>query len=473
MTISLLPETPGAWPEFGVADLFAVERAEREAVQLEAIRLRFARLRDKLPALRKLAEKQGVAQIDSLQDLIKICFDHRVMKNYPLAILENRDFPKLTAWLDKLTLHDLSRVDLGGLKSIDSWIERLQDFGLIIGTSSGTTGKLSFMPRSKSELSAWRSSWLVLQEAATGVDPLANPLPSFSTGYRSGHQMAMKPSQLFAQEMYGGRHNLYTLYNGHMSADLMALSGKMQAAEDKGELDRLDIDPELIEQRRQMIEQGRRRPQDMQIWFEKLLTDFRGQRVRIGGMSADLYRVAQAGLDKGLKADFAPGSLVATGGGHEELQERPGQLAGDHQDLLRGRSPAHLLRLLREHRIAAGVRLRLLSFLPLHRADDDGKGRRASAPPGGADRPAGGLRPAGGELLGRLRHRRRGDDALRRRLPLRLEGPAHREDHPPLQRDGGRRRQDHLRRLGQGLRRVHGLCDGRSLTADWGCAALA
>jgi len=323
MTISLLPETPGAWPEFGVADLFAVERAEREAVQLEAIRLRFARLRDKLPALRKLAEKQGVAQIDSLQDLIKICFDHRVMKNYPLAILENRDFPKLTAWLDKLTLHDLSRVDLGGLKSIDSWIERLQDFGLIIGTSSGTTGKLSFMPRSKSELSAWRSSWLVLQEAATGVDPLANPLPSFSTGYRSGHQMAMKPSQLFAQEMYGGRHNLYTLYNGHMSADLMALSGKMQAAEDKGELDRLDIDPELIEQRRQMIEQGRRRPQDMQIWFEKLLTDFRGQRVRIGGMSADLYRVAQAGLDKGLKADFAPGSLVATGGGMKSYKNAP------------------------------------------------------------------------------------------------------------------------------------------------------
>ena len=323
MTISLLPETPGAWPEFGVADLFAVERTEREAVQLEAIRLRFGRLRDKLPALKKLAEKQGVAQIDSLQDLIKICFDHRVMKNYPLAILENRDFPKLTAWLDKLTLHDLSRVDLGGLKSIDSWIERLQDFGLIIGTSSGTTGKLSFMPRSKSELSAWRSSWLVLQEAATGVDPLANPLPSFSTGYRSGHQMAMKPSQLFAQEMYGGRHNLYTLYNGHMSADLMALSGKMQAAEDKGELDRLDIDPELIEQRRQMIEQGRRRPQDMQIWFEKLLTDFRGQRVRIGGMSADLYRVAQAGLDKGLKADFAPGSLVATGGGMKSYKNAP------------------------------------------------------------------------------------------------------------------------------------------------------
>jgi hypothetical protein len=323
MSISLLPEAPGGWPEYGLA-LFAVDRAERESAQIEAIRLRFARLRDKIPALKKLAEKQGVDRIDQLEDVLKICFDHRVLKNYPLSILENRDFPKLTTWLDKLTLHDLSKVDLSGLTTIDSWIDRLQEFGLIVGTSSGTTGKLSFVARSKNELSAWRSAWLLTLHAATGVNPLTiTQTPSFSTGYRSGHQMALKTSQVLQMELHGGEDGHYTLYNGHMSADLLALSGKMQAAENTGDLDRLNIDAALVAQRRQMIEQAKRRTEDLQSWFETLIEDFRGKPVRIGGMCADLYRVAKAGKDKGLKPEFAPGTIVSTGGGMKGAKDVP------------------------------------------------------------------------------------------------------------------------------------------------------
>jgi len=323
MSISLLPEAPGSWPEYGFEALFAVDREQRDAVQLEAIQLRFARLRDKLPALRKLAEKQGVDSIDTLHDVLKICFDHRVLKNYPLAVLENRDFPKLTAWLNKLTLHDLSKVDLTGVATVDGWIDRLEEYGLIIGTSSGTTGKLSFVARSKSELSAWRSSWYVAVEATTGVHPLAiNRTPSFSTGYGSGHQMALKTPQVLPLELYGGKHNHHTLY-GHMSADLLALSGKMQAADNKGDLDRAGIDAVLVAQRRQMIAQARSRTEDLQSWFEKLIEDYRGKPVRIGGMAADLYRVAKAGIDKGLKPEFAPGTIVSSGGGMKGATDVP------------------------------------------------------------------------------------------------------------------------------------------------------
>jgi hypothetical protein len=129
--------------------------------------------------------------------------------------------------------------------------------------------------------------------------------------------MALKHSMLLGS---GDRH---TLYSGHMSADLLALSGRMQAAEEKGELDRLGLDPVLIEQRRQMIEQGRRREQDMQSWFEKLIQDFRGKQVQIGGLSADLFRVAKAGMEKGLKCDFAPGTIVSTGGGMKSYKNAP------------------------------------------------------------------------------------------------------------------------------------------------------
>ena len=41
-----------------------------------------------------------------------------------------------------------------------------------------------------------------------------------------------------------------------------------------------------------MIAQGRRREQDIEAWFVKLIEEFRGKRVKIGGTFADLIRVA-------------------------------------------------------------------------------------------------------------------------------------------------------------------------------------
>src|SRR5512139_1512039 len=111
MAISLLADNPGAWTYRRHQDLFAIRREEREKLQLEAVRINFARMRNRIPALKKLADRQGVEAIDKLEDVLPVCFDHRVLKNYPIQIIENRDFGKLTTWLDKLTAHDLTRMD--------------------------------------------------------------------------------------------------------------------------------------------------------------------------------------------------------------------------------------------------------------------------------------------------------------------------------------------------------------------------
>jgi hypothetical protein len=323
MPASLLPESPAAWPERHHDDLYAIPRQQREALQLEALKGRFERFRNRIPALKTLADKQGVNSIERVEDVLPICFDHRVLKNYPLTILENRDFAKLTTWLNKLTMHDLTKVDLSGLTTIDSWIDRLESYGMVIGTSSGTTGKLSFVARSLDDIPGWRLHWMQMSTAGTGVNPHTTKLPTFVPSYRSGHQMAIKNGMMFENEMCGGAQHRHSLYDMHMSADLMVLSGKMQAAEEKGELDKIGIDPALIAQRRQLIEQGRRRAQDVEVWFSKLIQEFRGQQVRIGGLFADLYRAAQAGMDKGIKCEFAPGTIVVGGGGMKGFKTAP------------------------------------------------------------------------------------------------------------------------------------------------------
>ena len=323
MSISLLPENPAGWAQHRFEDLLALPREEREALQLAALRLRFERLKDKVPALQTLARKQGVEAIEQLSDVLPVCFDHRVLKNYPLAILENRDFKKLTNWLNKLTMHDLTQVDLDGLTTIDGWLDRLTEFGMLIGTSSGTTGKLSFVPRSRDEYAAWRASYYEVNRAVTGVDPHVDKVPMFSAVYRGGHQMMLKIQSLFAADMAGGEDNWHTLYSGKMPADLMALSGKLQAAEERGELHELGLDPALLEQRQQMLEQGRRKEVDLEAWFAKLVEDFRDQRVKIGAPFAELYRLAKAGAEKGLKPSFAAGSVLTGGGGMKGYKDAP------------------------------------------------------------------------------------------------------------------------------------------------------
>jgi len=323
LAISLLPDNPAAWTFRRFEDLYAIPREEREKLQLEAVRINFARMRDKIPALKKLADRQGVEAIDRIEDVLPVCFDHRVLKNYPIQIIEQRDFAKLTQWLNKLTLHDLTRLDLTGVSTIEQWLDRLSAFGMLVTYSSGTTGKLSFVPRSFDEFGPWKFHYFSVTRACTGVDAWTTKMPTFFPGYRGGHQTMLRMMTLFNQEMAGGPENYHTLYDSHIPADLMALSGRLQSAEDKGEIEQLGLEPALLEQRQKMLEQGRRRDQDMEAWFGKLIEQFRGQRVRIGGTFSDLYRVARTGLDKGVTCEFAPGSILMGGGGMKGYKDAP------------------------------------------------------------------------------------------------------------------------------------------------------
>ena len=323
MAISLLPDNPAAWTYRRWDELMAIPREEREKLQLEAVQINFRRLRNRIPALKKLADRQGVDTIDKIEDILPVCFDHRVLKNYPIQIIENRDFPKLTQWLGKLTAHDLSRIDLTGLKTIEEWLGRLEAFGMLVTYSSGTTGKLSFVPRSYDEFGPWKFHYYNVTEAASGINCWDNHMPTFFPGYRGGYQTMLKMMTLFNREMAGGDANYYTLYDTHIPADLMALSGRLQSAEDKGEIASLGLDPALLEQRQAMLAQGRSRDGDLEAWFGKLIDRFKGQKVKIGGTFSDLYRVAKAGLDKGMTCQFAPGSVLMGGGGMKGYKDAP------------------------------------------------------------------------------------------------------------------------------------------------------
>jgi hypothetical protein len=129
---------------------------------------------------------------------------------------------------------------------VDDWLTRLDESGMIIGHSTGTTGKLSFIPRSQSEWPAWRNAHFVAMTAALGVDLREVRVPQFSAGYRSGHQMMTKMGRLMGAEQAGGNESRVTLYDYPLSSDLLSLAGRLHAAEENGELDKLEIDPKIL-----------------------------------------------------------------------------------------------------------------------------------------------------------------------------------------------------------------------------------
>lgn len=326
------PDCPECWIDGGFEPLYAMSWRDCVEPQMAALRKRFAKFQGSVAALDKLASREGVTSVDSIEDILPLLFDHRVYKNYPLSLIETRNIPKLHAWLDRLTTLDLSGMDLSGLTMIDDWLDRLDDFGMLVGTSSGTTGKLSFVPRSKVEFPSWQRSYYEAQRAATGVDAFTDPVETFFPGYRGGHHMMLKMLSLFNIPAAGGPEHYHTLYQTHIPADLMALAGRMQAAEDRGELSRLAFDPALLKAREDMLAQGKRREQDLEAWFFKLFEEFRGKRVKLGGSFADLIRTARSGIEKGLKPDFGPGSFIMTGGGLKGFKDAPDDWEGYVRD---------------------------------------------------------------------------------------------------------------------------------------------
>ncbi len=146
MTLSAFSGSPESWTRLPAQTLFSLSSRELYGLQLGWAQERFARLQDRIPALESLAEKQGVKVIDSFDTLATILFTHQVYKNYPFAFIERKQFQELTRWLNKLTAHDLSGLDMRGVSTIDEWLQRLDDAGMFVFHSTGTSGKLSFFP---------------------------------------------------------------------------------------------------------------------------------------------------------------------------------------------------------------------------------------------------------------------------------------------------------------------------------------
>ncbi len=318
---SRLIDEPTALVDACYDDAFRLTPRQIHDIQLNGARRRFTDLRAKIPVLDRLASEQGIDEITRLDEVAPLLFAHTVYKSYPMSYLERGQFDRLTRWLNGLSAEDLGHVDASGITLIDDWIDLLDaQTNLRVFHTSGTTGKLSFLPRTDRE---WRQNIMLSASRirdwrgpGTGPDLIANRRPLIAPAYRRGASAAARGGG-YQVEMYaGGEENALFMYpDSRFSADVASLSGRLAVAEAQGELGSLQISPALLARRDELVRVERERPEQLRHFFAEAIRRFDGQDVYIGAVWSILYDTAVEGLARGARNVFGKASVLHTGGG--------------------------------------------------------------------------------------------------------------------------------------------------------------
>jgi len=290
------------------------------ALHLAAIRIRFSELREQIPTLTVMADELGIKEISEADDVVPLLFQHSVYKSYPASLLEKNRFGHLTRWLDRLTTHDLSGVDVSECDGIDSWLDTLDaKTELRVAHSSGTTGTMSFLPRGLDDwdrmCAAFRCGLYAVSDPLGERDHSDDFFNLIWPLYRYGRSAVARVPDLGMKQLLGSEDRFHAMRQGRLSSDAMYLAGRMRAAAARGELDRLEISPALRARRDEFEQERRELTEGMPRFLEQTIDLLKGERIWMMAPWSVLYDMARTGLERGLEGIFAADSVITTGGG--------------------------------------------------------------------------------------------------------------------------------------------------------------
>ncbi|SEG85068.1 hypothetical protein SAMN04489712_117129 [Thermomonospora echinospora] len=116
---------------------------------IEAIDARFQERRRQVPVLAQRADAEGITAIRAREDMVPLLFPHTTYKSYPESLVAKGRWAQLNRWLDSLSAHRVTGVDVTGVEDVDDWIDRLEAAGHLVSSSSGTSGKNSFLNKTR------------------------------------------------------------------------------------------------------------------------------------------------------------------------------------------------------------------------------------------------------------------------------------------------------------------------------------
>jgi hypothetical protein len=131
---------------------FNVSHKNLLPMQLSAINERFkARVND-IKLLAHRAEGGGIAEVSQMKDIVPLLFAHTAYKSYPESWLIEQKWDRLGKWLDTVSTNRVQAMETTDIKSLDGWLQRLEESGHFVSCSRGTSGKCAMMNATQVDL---------------------------------------------------------------------------------------------------------------------------------------------------------------------------------------------------------------------------------------------------------------------------------------------------------------------------------
>ena len=319
--LSALAERPETIIELNKEELYGLTLEEQREVQLAGVARRFTDLVNRIAVLRRLAEEQNIGEIRAIEDVAPLLIPHSALKSYPMSVLERSQFDRLTRWLDGFTAHDLSTVDASGCESIDEWLDLLDaNTELRVAHSTGTSGKLSLIPRDVTGMKSVVTGWIRMFDRFRNERPhLGIPVeqaPTIFLQHRYGGMAIHRQIDAMVTLLYHGDDSmLVTTQPGRFSADVASFGGRLRVAEARGELGSIQISPRLIRKRDEFLQEQQNASLYLDRFFETIQARFRGRPVAVVGSVPHLYNISLEAQKRGVENVFHTHSFVQAGGG--------------------------------------------------------------------------------------------------------------------------------------------------------------
>jgi hypothetical protein len=294
---------------------FNIPHAELRDAQVAALDERFQEKKDSIRLLGHRAREAGIDAVGSLGDAVKLLFPHTAYKSYPEAWLMQERWDKLTQWLNTISAHPVTGIDLDGISNVDEWIDRLAAAGHYVSCSSGTTGKSAMLIASQADMDwskidtvnvfAWGSGVQPNRDRRImGLAPVAKVPKNDIIGEAQRDAFGDPAKPMFQYPVppitVGSLTRMVVLRKG--IADGTALPADIAELEDTSRV------------RQEAMDRA------VHIAADALL-EHRADKLYIAGMWNALYHVAQEVRTRGYSAkDFNPDNCIYIGGGLKRAQ---------------------------------------------------------------------------------------------------------------------------------------------------------
>jgi len=207
-----------AWASKKEVDLSVAAQLRQEVILLN-----HERYFEMIPVYRTLAEDMGTPSEPDMNFIAEeLVSTDDVFKSYNPAYLEQSAFDKMNQWLSTIHTGDI-QFETDRINTISGWIEGLAGSGVHSTFSSGTTGRLSFVPRDDYNWECFmNTSAAYIPFLFDGLQMNYENFDAFSLSFRGGNMGV----GLVGQRISRYARNAYFLYDAEISPDALRVIRK-------------------------------------------------------------------------------------------------------------------------------------------------------------------------------------------------------------------------------------------------------